>query len=270
MRILVTNDDGILSEALWLLVKELQHIAEVIVVTPDREQSAVGTAVTLRQTLRVQKVRSLLPTVETYSVEGTPSDAVILALGKLNKGKIDLIVSGINPSLNLGEDVFISGTVAAALQGFLRGFSTLAISAPNGNSEWLDAAARVTTLLAMKVTADSRLNNILLNVNMPELPLGKINGVKLTGLASESYINTVEEGGDNQRKYYWLTRQRAVTAINDRTDIWAVDNGYVSITPLHLDRPKRPPLLVLNRICSDLFLELKACQISTEPGANET
>ncbi len=258
MRILVTNDDGILSEALWLLVKELKHIAEVIVIAPDREQSAIGTAVTLRQTLRVQKVRSPLPEVETYSVEGTPSDAVILALGKLIKSKIDLVIAGINQGLNLGEDVHISGTVAAALQSFLRGFSALAISAPHENGEWLDAAAKVATLLATKVTADSRLNNTLFNVNMPELPLEKINGVKLTRLASESHINTVEEGDDGRRKYYWLVRQRAVTATNDSTDVWAVENGYISITPLHLDRPKRPPVLLFNRLCADLSLELKS------------
>ncbi len=259
MRILVTNDDGILSEALWLLVKELKSIAEVTVVAPDREQSAIGTAVTLRQTLRVQKVRPLLPEVEAYSVEGTPSDSVILALGQPVKCKIDLVISGINQGPNLGEDVHISGTVAAALQAFFRGYSAIAISAPYKNGQYLETAARVAALLATKITADPRLENILLNVNLPELILEKINGVKLTKLASESHINTVEEGDDGRRKYYWLVRQRAVKSIDNGTDIWAIDNGHVSITPLHLDRPPRPPLLLLNRMCSDLFRELQSC-----------
>ena len=111
MKILVTNDDGIYSDALWALVKELTDIAQVLVVAPDREQSAIGTAVTLRQVLRVKKIEPLVPEVETYSVEGTPSDSVILALGKLAKGELDMVISGINLGLNLGEDVHISGTV---------------------------------------------------------------------------------------------------------------------------------------------------------------
>jgi len=107
MKILVTNDDGILSEGLWTLVRELKNIARVTVVAPDREQSAIGTAVTLRQPLRIQKVKSMVPEVEAYSTDGTPSDSVILALGTLNDDKIDLVVSGINQGSNLGEDVFI-------------------------------------------------------------------------------------------------------------------------------------------------------------------
>ena len=104
MKILVTNDDGIFAEGLWILVKALKSIAQVIVVAPDREQSAAGTAVTLHQPLRIQKVAPMVPEIETYAVEGTPSDSVILALGKLAKGKIDLVISGINQGLNLGDD----------------------------------------------------------------------------------------------------------------------------------------------------------------------
>lgn len=109
MRILVTNDDGVFTERLWILVKELRNIAQVAVVAPDRERSAIGTAVTLYQPLRVQKVRPVVPGVETYSVEGTPADSVLLALGKLINKRVDLVVSGINGGLNLGNDVLISG-----------------------------------------------------------------------------------------------------------------------------------------------------------------
>ena len=129
MKILVTNDDGIFADGLWTLVRELKSIAEVVVVAPDREQSAIGTAVTLRQPLRIQKIKSMVPEVETYSIDGTPSDSVILALEKLIKNRVDVVVSGINPSPNLGEDVHISGTVGAALQAYLHGFPALAISA---------------------------------------------------------------------------------------------------------------------------------------------
>ena len=117
MKILVTNDDGIFAPGLWTLVKELRNIAQVVVVAPDRQQSAIGTAVTLHQPLRIQKIRPAVPEVETYSVEGTPADSVILALGKLAKNKVDTVISGINQGPNLGNDVLISGTVGAALQG---------------------------------------------------------------------------------------------------------------------------------------------------------
>lgn len=263
MRILVTNDDGILSEGLWILVKELKNIAQVIVVAPDREQSAMGTAVTLRQVLRVQKVRPLVPEVETYSVDGTPSDSIILALCKLVKHKIDLVISGINQGLNLGEDTHISGTVGAALQGYLRGFPTLAISAPYGNEQHLETGAKVASLLGQRITADSQLNRIFLNVNLPDLPPAKITGAKITRLASESHINTVEEGDRGRQKYYWLVRQRVSKTTDegtdDGTDIWAIEHGNISITPLCTNRSDKPSRHILNNLCSDLLQELQKC-----------
>ena len=107
MKILVTNDDGVFAPSMRVLVKELRNVAQVVVVAPDREQSAIGTAVTLRQPIRVQRLRPVVAGVETYSVEGTPADSVILALGKLIAAKIDMLVSGINPGPNLGDNVLI-------------------------------------------------------------------------------------------------------------------------------------------------------------------
>ena len=257
MRILVTNDDGILSEGLWTLVKELRNVAQIVVVAPDREQSAIGTAVTLRQTLRVQKVKPVVPDIEAYSVEGTPSDSVILALGKLLKNKIDLVISGINHGLNLGEDVHISGTVGAALQGYLHGFSSLSISAPYGNSQHLGMAAKVATILAKRIAAGSPSTNIFLNVNLPELPLAEIGEAKITRLASESHINTVEEGDDGRKKYYWLVRQRAGQSMDSETDIWAIEQGNISITPLHTNHPDKPSHRILDNLCSGLLQELR-------------
>jgi len=256
MKILVTNDDGILSEGLWILVQELKNIADVIVVAPDRELSAIGTAVTLRQPLRIQELRPIVPEVEAYSIDGTPSDSVILALGKLVRGKVDVVVSGINRGLNLGEDVHISGTVSAALQGYLRGFPALAISAPYGNEHSLHIAARVATLLAEKIAATSPPTRIFLNVNMPDLPLAEIAGAKITRLARESHLNTVEEGNRGRQKYYWLLRQRISEATDNNTDIWAVEQGNISITPLYTSRSDKPPHHVLNSLCSDLIQQL--------------
>ena len=262
MKILVTNDDGILAEGLWVLAKELKNVGHVVVVAPDREQSAIGTAVTLSQPLRVQKVRPLVPEIEAYSVEGTPGDSVILALEKLAKGQIGLVVSGINQGLNLGNDVLISGTISGALQGYLRGFPAIAISIAGVDNPYLDGAARVAALLARKIASNALPANIFLNVNLPDLPLAGIKGVRYTRLASESHIDTVEEGHDGKRQYYWLVRQRIPDKIHqDMTDIGTIEQGYVSITPLHTYQDSRTAStadsFLTAGLGTDLFQELK-------------
>jgi len=180
MRILLTNDDGIFADGLWVMANKLKGVSQVVVVAPDREQSALGTAITLGQPLRVQKVRPPMPEIEAYSVEGTPADSVILALEKLVKDGIDLVVSGINLGPNLGNDVLVSGTVGAALQGYLRGFPALAISAFPTDSSYLEDAAKVAALLTENVSSGTLPSNIFLNVNLPDLPLAEVRGVRVT------------------------------------------------------------------------------------------
>lgn len=261
MRILVTNDDGIFAEGLWILVKELKDIAQVVVVAPDREQSAVGTAVTLSQPLRVQKVRPVVPAVEAYAVEGTPADSVILALEKLVKNRVDLVISGINRGPNLGNDVLISGTVGAALQGYLRGFPALAISVSSEDSLYLGNAAKVAVLLAEKIGSNALPSNIFLNVNLPELPLAEIRGVRVTRLASESHLDTVEEGHDGRRKYYWLVRRKINKNRDVVTDIGAIGQGNISITPLHSYSESKSASVTdsfgTDSLCADLFQKLR-------------
>ena len=257
MKILVTNDDGISAEGLWTLVKELQTIAEVIVVAPDRERSAIGTAVTLRHPLRLQKVEPLVPEVETYAVEGTPADSVLLALGNLVKGKVDLVISGINQGFNLGDDVHISGTVGAALQGYLYGFSSLAISTGRENNQHFDTAAKLAALLAKRITSDSLPSPIFLNINMPNLPPDKISSAQVTRLASESHVNTVEEGNDSAGKYYRLLRQRINKGNEDKTDVGAIEQGNISITPLYTNLSGKPSHSTLDNLCAGLLQELQ-------------
>jgi 5'-nucleotidase len=257
MEILITNDDGIFAPGLWRLVRELKQIATITVVAPDREQSGSGTAVTLRQPLRVQKVKPLVPEVAAHSVEGTPIDSVILALGKLLKNRVDLVVSGINSGPNLGDDVLISGTVGAALMGYLHGFPALAISIASLDNQYLDNAARLTVQLA-KWIADHRLeSNVLLNVNLPSLPLGEIKGVRITKLASKSHIDTVEEGHDGRKAYYWLVRQKLNKDVAENTDIWAIEQGHISITPLHAELLNQPAPPLTNNLCADLLQGLR-------------
>jgi 5'-nucleotidase len=151
MKILVTNDDGVRSEALWILVRELVKISQVTVVAPDGERSAIGTAVTLFQPLHAVEAESPMAGVKAYAIDGSPSDCVILALGNLIKDKVDIVVSGINPNLNVGEDVYISGTVGAALQGYFRGLPAIAVSAPPGSRQGTESAARIAAMLAARM-----------------------------------------------------------------------------------------------------------------------
>jgi 5'-nucleotidase len=259
MKILVTNDDGISARGLWTLVAELKNIARVVVAAPDRERSAIGTAVTLHQPLRVQRVEPIVPEVETYSVDGTPADSVILALSKLIKDRVDRVVSGINRGPNLGDDVLISGTVGAALQGYLRDLPALALSIDSVDSPHLDIAARLAALLAKKIAVIPA-KNTFLNVNLPELPLAKIKGIKITHLANKTHIDTAEEERDEKGACYRLVRRKVNKDNHRRTDIWAIEQGIISITALHANLSRKPSSLPINNgFCSDLFLELQKC-----------
>jgi 5'-nucleotidase len=242
---------------LWTLVKELKNFAQVVVVAPDREQSGTGTAVTLRQPLKIQRVKPLVPKVEAYSVGGTPADSVILALGKLIKSKIDLVVSGINPGPNLGEDALISGTVGAALQGYLHGFPALAISVAAVDSIYLDNAAKFGALLTKKIEANILPTNILLNVNLPNLPLAEIKGIQITRLARKSHANTVEERLGQAGEYYWIMREKISTNTDRETDIWAIEQGNIAITPLHIDLLNNPSPPIPDSLFSDILQELQ-------------
>jgi len=257
MRILVTNDDGIQSEGLWTLVRELQKIARVTVVAPDGERSAIGTAVTLFQPLHVEEVSSPISGVTAYAADGSPSDCVILALGKLIEDNVDMVVSGTNPNLNLGEDVYISGTVGAAMQGYFRGLPALAISAPPpGNQPGLSVAAWVAATLVKKMAVNSS-TRIFLNVNVPDLPLREIHSARITRLARSSHINTVNEENHGQQKQYRLVRERLTETGDNGTDIQAIEQGNISITPLYTSLLDKPPQLLLKKLCADLIHELK-------------
>jgi 5'-nucleotidase len=254
LRILVTNDDGIFADGLWTLVGELKSIADIIVVAPDREMSAIGTAVSLHQPVRAKKVTPRVGGVETYAIEGTPADSVILALDKLVKDRIDLVISGINRGANLGDDVLISGTVGAALQASLHGFPSFAISQASGDNLNFSQAAKFAALLARKFGNSSLLTNTCLNVNLPR---EKIRGVRLTYPASKSHTDTVEERYDNGRQHYWLVRQRVNKPIDERTDIWAIEQGNISISPLLTREISKPSSPIPDSLCAELFSELQ-------------
>jgi len=233
MRILVTNDDGIDASGLWVAVKELQKVGEVKVVAPQWEQSGGGASITLRQPIKVNKVESRLRGVEAYSTEGTPSDCVIIGIKSLFPEGVDILVSGINRGANIGHDVFVSGTVGAALQGYLRGIPSLAISVNAYENLDFEAAAKLTALLVAKIKGETLLKEILLNVNLPNLPPEKILGIEVTELSKQSYCDTVEKSQNSKENYYRIKRNSKDTYhANHGSDIWALQLNRISITPL--------------------------------------
>ena len=256
MKILVTNDDGVHADGLWALVRELKKIAEVAVISPDGERSAIGTAVTLFEPLHASEVRPPEEGVITYAIDGSPSDCVILGLGKLISEKVDMVVSGINPGLNLGEDVYISGTVGAAMQGYFRGLPALAVSAAPGSAASLNIAARTAAALVKKMAADNPAR-VFLNMNVPDLPLEEIRGVKITRLARSSHINSVAEENNEKYKQYRLVRERVAESGSDGTDIQAIMQGYISITALYTSLLDKPPQHLLKKLSTELTHELK-------------
>ena len=240
MKILVTNDDGVAAPGLWALVEELSRIAEVVVVAPDREQSGVGTSVTLHSPLRVRKARPVVPGIETHIVEGTPADSVIIALRMLLKDKLDLVVSGINEGSNLGTDVLISGTVGAAFQAYFYGLPAIAVSVASFDNLHFDPACRICSLLARQLAAGDLPPRFLFNVNLPNLPLDKLKGLEITHLGERSYTDAVKRGGikaghDGKRDYFWIAHGEPVSGEEKGTDVWALNQDKVSITPLHND-----------------------------------
>ena len=251
MRMLVTNDDGFLARGMWLLVKALRDVGEVVVVAPDREQSAVGSSVTLHHPLRARKVRSPYEGVVSYCVEGTPSDCVILALGHLLDDEIDLIFSGINDGSNLGDDVLISGTVGAAFQGYLKGIPSIAISVGALKDVHYDVAARLAVLLASSIV--DLPENVFLNVNLPNLPLDQIKGVEITRLGRRSYTDEIKPGHDGKRDYYWIVRGTPDWQPDEGTDIYAFNRDRISITPLYNDLTNAEALSALKDLPQLLF-----------------
>jgi 5'-nucleotidase len=257
MKILATNDDGIFAEGLKALVSELNNIADVIVVAPDRELHGMGASVSLHQPVRAREIAPLVEGVESYAVEGTPADCVILALNKLSKDKLDLVVSGVNRGWNLGDDVIISGTVGAALQGYVHGLPSIAVSSPLSDNPQFEEAAKFAALIVKKFESASITTNACLNVNLPNLPRQEIKGVKLTYPANRNHTDTVEERYAGKRRYYWFVRQWVNKPTDEKTDTWAIEKGNISISPLFVTPANKSHKAVSDSLCAELFDEFK-------------
>ena len=226
--ILVTNDDGIHAAGLAALAEALAALGEVYVVAPDREESAVGHALTLHRPLRVDRLAE-----RRYSVNGTPSDCVNLGvLGLLPEPPV-LVVAGINHGSNLGDDVTYSGTVSAAMEGTLLGVPSLAVSQADPDADGFKGAGPVARLIAARVLVEGLPAKTLLNVNLPR---GEARGIRMTRLGHRIYREKViREVDPRGRPYYWVGAGPPEWHEDEASDIAAVHDGLASVTPLHLD-----------------------------------
>ena len=231
MIVLLTNDDGVNAKGLLALKKELSRIGQVWAVAPDREQSATSHSLTLQHPLRINKIGERF-----YSVDGTPTDAVMLAVHAILKRRPDILISGINHGPNMGDDVSYSGTVAAAMEGTILNIPSIAVSNVNWDAKHFESAARFVRKLAKFVLENGLPQYTFLNVNVPDRRQAA-KGYKITRLGKRVYSDVVIETIDPRgRNYYWIGEQTPIWEKKaDDTDFAAIKEGYISITPLHLD-----------------------------------
>jgi 5'-nucleotidase len=238
MHILVTNDDGVTAPGLLALAQELRKMGQVTVLAPDRNWSASGHVKTMDRPLRVRDTK-LSDNSHALTTDGAPSDCVALALLGVVKEKIDLVFSGINPNANIGHDVTYSGTVTAAMEAVISEVPGIAVSLDSkpGHGE-LDygPAARVAARVALQVVTHGLPEGVLLNVNVPCLPENEIKGIQITRQGLRVYHDALDARKDPRgRPYYWIGGDFPTGVAEDGSDVGALAEGYVSVTPLQLD-----------------------------------
>ncbi|KPJ73479.1 hypothetical protein AMJ52_03605 [candidate division TA06 bacterium DG_78] len=226
--ILLTNDDGYDALGFQSLYRELLKIKEydIYAIAPRTEQSGASHSLTLKRPIRVEKIRD-----KFYSIDGTPTDCVLLAYHDLINKKIDLVISGINHGPNMGSDVFYSGTVAAALQGASSGIKSAAISLSSREYNDFTHAVKYSIGLIQRVL-NSEIQNLVLNVNIPD---GEIKGEKITQMGRRIYHDKVFRNGETDDVMYSVIDGVLSYTVDANTDFKAIDEGYVSVTPLKLD-----------------------------------
>ncbi|ABQ54685.1 TPA: 5'/3'-nucleotidase SurE [Legionella pneumophila] len=251
MKILVSNDDGVLAPGIKILANELSTLGEVKVVAPDRNRSGASNSLTLTQPLRVKQLDN-----GYYSVDGTPTDCVHLALTGFLEPIADIVVSGINEGANLGDDVLYSGTVAAAMEGRYLGLPAIAISMVGDNIQHYETAAIIAKQLVIKLSANKLPSQTILNVNVPDLPLNQIRGMQVTRLGTRhSAEPIIKEYDPRGRPIYWVGPPGIEADAGAGTDFFAIKTGHVSITPLHLDMTHYKLFDHLSNLLNEICIE---------------
>lgn len=236
LSILISNDDGIFSEGIATLIREIKAIADVTVVAPETQQSAVGHAITVHRPLRVREVQKE-GAFFGYAVDGTPADCVKLATRHLMPAKPDLVISGINHGSNTAISVIYSGTVSAATEGTILGVPSFAVSLTSFESNVdYSYAARFARRLALTVIERGLPNGTLLNVNVPPVPEEQIRGVVITKQGKSIWNDEFEARRDpGNRQYFWLKGELVELDNEEDIDQRAILNNMVSITPIQYD-----------------------------------
>ena len=233
MRVLVSNDDGVEAPGIKVLASHLAELGEVTVVAPDRDRSGASNSLTLDQPVRVQRLED-----GRYRVFGTPTDCVHLALSGLLEHEPDIVVSGINNSANLGDDVIYSGTVSAAMEGRFLGLPAIAVSlaSEDHRGEHFDSAARAVLLLTRRLLVDPLPADTILNVNVPDRDWHEIRGFEVARLGRRHRSEPcVAQRDPRGRMVYWIGPAGDAEDDGPGTDFNAVRNGFVSVTPIHVD-----------------------------------
>jgi len=235
--ILVTNDDGITAPGIATLVDVMKTLGDVVVVAPDKPQSGMGHAITINSTLRINKV-NIYGVKEEYSCTGTPVDCVKIAINKILKCKPDLVVSGINHGSNMSINVIYSGTMSAAVEGAIEGVPSIGFSLMNESIDAdFTASKKIVKIIAKQVLANGLPKGVCLNVNIPKVKSDGIKGIKVCRQAKANWVEELDERKDPSGKsYFWLTgRFENYDKGKKDTDVWALENQYVSIVPTQFD-----------------------------------
>ncbi len=232
MRILVSNDDGYQAEGIKQLTKTLSEIAEVVVVAPNENKSAASSSLTIGKPLEPIQIDENI-----FAIDATPSDCVHLALCGFLKKSIDLVVTGINFGANLGDDVIYSGTVAGAIEGRFLGLPSIAISLTGWRCEHFETAAIIAKRLVEKIEKAPLSHNTIINVNVPDVPIEEIKGIKSTRLGNR-HMSEPSIQDQSDPSLYWIGENGPEADNGEGTDFYAVTNNFVSVTPLQIDLTK--------------------------------
>jgi 5'-nucleotidase len=255
MRILVSNDDGINAKGIRVLAAELRKLGDVTVVAPDTERSAVGHAITLSDPLRVKEVRDD-GDLFGYSVNGTPSDCVKIAINALLPEPPEIVVSGVNLGANVATDIIYSGTVSAATEGTIMGVPSIAVSLNTFTNPDFQPAAHFARLLAMDVLEHGLAQGTLLNVNVPNLPWEQLKAVVVVRQGKSRFVETFHKRIDPRNNtYYWQAGEMVVIEEGEDVDVAALRAGNITVTPIHYDLTNYAELETLKRWTLERLLD---------------
>lgn len=246
--ILITNDDGITAPGIRNLIEVMQEIGDIVVVAPDKPQSATGHSITINNTLYLNEVSDKNNSIKEISCSGTPVDCVKLAVSEILKQKPDLCVSGINHGSNSSINVIYSGTMSAAVEAGIEGIPAIGFSLLD--YDWnadFNPAKKFIKKIAQEVLANGLPEGVVLNVNIPKLSANEIKGIKVCRQAKAVWQEKFDKRKTPQgRDYYWLTGEFVNQDKGDDTDEWALENGYISIVPVHFDLTAHHAMQQLN------------------------